>query len=454
MRKMISMFIVIGVLISFTSCGITGVTHDTVSSYEGPIFSLDSLEKVEGISVNREIKMAFPNTDNLGSANYDFVNDTFYGKAFRYAEVLDQYEIRNGRSEEITMQMIYPFEAKFASSSERVPKISSNVGNIEPQIILGRTLLTQNYADISALNNQHCYDVLMSEGAYIKESLESYSNTSSLDESVKVYKFEGIGCRTQAQEKMELEVSIARGADNSQVYTYGFDTFGYQNNKDVLGVSVPLENDMDFEKDAYIIVSGDDIEISDILCYRTAQKEYYAWEEIKAFELVTYESTLEDVMSELINEYRKIDSMQVYFGDYVTNQKFLDASKQFLVDTEKERGVGIISLDYSVFATIEAEYGMHFMLFDVTIPANDSVNLNIRYNKPANVVLEDKEGYDTYDMILQRVSNLDYEMVQLGLILDDFTQIRVGGPDGDILKDGTYDVTSWSDVQMYLEKIE
>lgn len=457
MRKQMSILISIVVVLSLVGCGIVGipVKKDVISSYEGPIFHLESLEKVDGITVNREIKMAFPNTENLGSANYDFVNDSFHGNALRFAQVVDQYEISNSNSEDVTMQMVYPFEAKFASAAGRVPVISTfEAGPVSSQVVLGRTILTEAYTNIQALNDQRCYQVLMGKGEYMQDSISSYMNSAALDQAVKVYKLEGIGCRTNEQEKMELEVSISRDTENSQVYTYGFDTFGWKDNQDVLGTSVPLKNEADFEKDAYIIVTGDDIELSEILCYRTAQKEYYDWEEIAAFELDSYESTLEDVMAELLNDYRSSNELPQCFGDFVTNQVFLDACKQFLIDTEEERGVGITSLDHSVFATMEAEYGMHFMLFDVTVPANDSVKLYVKYDKPANVVEENKEGYDTYDIMLRYVSNLSCESTKIGFILDDYTQIRLGGPEGDILKDGTYDMTSWTDLQLYLEQVE
>ena len=48
-----------------------------ISSYEGPIFHLESLEKVDGITVNREIKMAFPNTEKEQMLEYaiTFIED-------------------------------------------------------------------------------------------------------------------------------------------------------------------------------------------------------------------------------------------------------------------------------------------------------------------------------------------------------------------------------------------
>jgi len=459
MRKKISVLICIVIVLSLSGCGIIGVpiNRNVVSSYEGPIFPLEAVEKVDGITIDRYLKMSFPieEHERLGTANYDFVNDTFYGKPFRFAQVDDQYELTNISSEDITMQMVYPFEANLGSAAERVPVISTyENGPMSSQVILGRTLATDEYIKFPAFDNQRSYEMLMDNGVYLKNSIEAYWNAPSLEESVKVYKLENIGCRTEAQEKMEIEVAIERNADKSQVYTYGFETFGYQINQDILGTSIPLETEADWGKDAYIIVSGDDINISEILCYRTAQKEYYDWEDIEAFELVTYESSLEDVLGELLNDYRSVKSMPECFGDFVTNQVFLDACKQFLVDTEEEREASITSLDYSIFASIEAEYGMKFMLFDITIPANDSVKLCIRYDKPANVVEENKEGYDTYDMILQTVSNLTCETTKIGFVLDDYTQLRLGGPEGDVLKDETYDITSWTDCQIYLESVK
>lgn len=429
MRKLTALTICLSLMMAIVSCGSVEqnnkVNRDFQESYEGPIIPLSSLTPINGVEAERIISFDFTDYDytKFGITNYDFVNDDFYSSAYRSSKVRDNYTLHNTTDKEISMQVIYSFMGKLETDIDVMPTllVDGEIANYE--LVLGHTLAYE-YDEISALHNRGCYEELLEEGNYIKESVHRVKNTPELLQKVKVYKIETIDC---GQEELKAKVRIKRDVDQTRVYVYGIETFGNLNGLE------ELEFDVLPDQDIYIIAEGEDVCLEEILCYTSYQKKYLDWEEEGILNLQIYEAKLEDVVKELVEIYRTMNPEPVVLGDVVSNQLFVQVAKQYMDSQD------IISLDSTVFSNLSYEYRMWFQILDITIPRNGAVEVKAEFMKSASVVGVDKKGYDCYELITLSSADLHLREQTLKILgADDITISE--HTSGDMLEKGILEV--------------
>ena len=434
MKKIYCILISVLVMVVSVSCGNTA-NKKFVESYEGPIIPLIVMEPVDGVEIKREISFDFTDYDytKFGITNYDFVNDDFYASAYRSVKVNDKYVLHNVTDQDMNMQVAYSFMGKLMTRTNVVPVLEMNGGNLEYDLVLGHTLVYE-YDEISSLHNRECYEQLLSTGNYIEESINRINGTSEQSQKVTVYKIE---VSDNVQEDLRGSFQIQKGSNEANVYCYGVHTFSNANGIDT------LEFDVSEGTEIYVVTDSADVQVDEILCYTTQNKTYLDWKE-GIFDLEVYESTQEDVLLDMIEDYLEKGTVSE-LGDLVSDQLFMKMAKQYL-DSE-----GIVAID-GAFGTMMDEYRMCFQVVDITVPAGATVEFEADFIKPASVVGVDKKPYDCYELMSLPNANVEFLEETIKVVgAEDVVIAELTS--GDKFENGSYEITlDGDDFQIYIDE--
>lgn len=385
-------------------------------NYEAPVFSLTSISDTTGIYVERDI-------------TYDFSEYEMYELEYRRVNVTDSYVLTNITDTDIPLQALYSFAGSGEDTIAVIPTLTVNEELVEPLLLTGRTtsrykaILEKNGVeqanDVYTLHNRACYELLLSDGTYKKEAITARNQIPTLSQSVKVYKFSDIGYdgTNETITTPSAKISFQIDEEKTKIYTYGITTIGSViDGKMELGFYVPTKEDEDFGKDVYLIVEGEDIEIQEIVCY---QNQNMSSRNVTEEFSVTYEktdSTLEDVLREVVEKHSVIDDEKKIVANKLSNEQLFQISKQFICDMEEIAKQDetydflIRTLEDYIFYDWYYDNTVFYQMIDVIIPANSNLELSAVFEKYASVVEVDKKPYEYFDIMMEfeeQVENRD-----------------------------------------------
>lgn len=375
-------------------------------NYDGPILSLDALSDITGIQAERII-------------NYDFSNyqDSLNVEDSRIV-VSDAYTLTNTTSENITVKAVYGFPAALINSQKLIPDISVNGQPISTAFVSGRdnnyyAELRKNAGeedanDLYTLHNYECYQKLLSNGQYM---IDAFEEIPVLSEHTYVYKFADIGYGGDNEEIETPYAEVKYSYKNAAVFTYGQQLWdGSYDEIKKMGIDVPIKGDEDFGKDVYMIVVGDDVEIQSIKCYEK-QNPNFLTEEF-SINVEKYESTLEEMLWQLINETHDEYVEPDMIASMFSMEELLDLGVRYIYDNHylhepQENSIDIETVIHKIYSTDIILY----QTFDIEIPAGESVTVDISLEKVVNILDKGGKRYQSFDLMTD--SNLEFTSQKL-----------------------------------------
>ena len=409
--------------------------------YQGPVIPLSITSETEGITIKRMIECDY--------SKYEY-SEKVGRNAKRMVEIQDGYTLKNTTDEDIELELVYGYVADYGRRATTMPSLTMNDEYIDTNTIVGRSTAPYGYV----LDNMEGFTQLLNYSNYQEKSLEATESTSSLSQTVKVYTLEDLGYNGADKEAVPGgEVFFTYNPESTRIYTCGMHTYTEKKGVSSLKFMVPVAGTLDYHKNVYIVVEGEDIKIQGIKKYRHQMSN----EETDIFEVncVETNTTLNEILKQIVKEYKNfysptINNRTVY--DNISEEQMANAGALYLTDAlkggvEKE---SILQLENYLF-TNGGEYRVFYETTTVTIPANESVELVYSYNKYTGIKEIEKEHFDGLEILTTAGSELDFQSQHLRV--KGLEELNVSGhTTGDELEYGDYEVELDGDsYEIYLE---
>lgn len=378
-------------------------------AYEGPVFPLTAGSEAEGLAVERIMELDFSTYENTvpGETMVPF-NEA------RKTDVNDIYVLNNATAEDITVEMVYPFVYSLNQKKEWIPQIRIDGTVVETQIVLGRPVSDmvdvyrgeseEAVARLAGKMNVVLFEQIASDDAYFEEALTGMPDTS---DAVVVYKFKNLGYDGTDSKAYDpnMWVSYVQG-ENAEVLPANWDMSRSEEadgiRKAMIGFDLPRPGQEGYGRDGYLVVLGGDISDLEVKCYTSSTGSVLEDVNIK---MERYETTLAEVARE------------IFEAGYVTEDgaaaELLPKEQLFEVflkgvcesrDRLLNQVVDGDSIDNAWYYLYEEQRVM-YAVFEVTVPAGESVRVHAEYEKQASHgVYEADEHLDRYDILSEEYS--------------------------------------------------
>ncbi len=392
----------------------------TYMSYDGPVLPLTLKEENGNITAQRHIDFDF--------SSY-YPREEFYedskGEMKPYIQyddeaiVTDSYVLTNNSSEDITATVIYPFVGSLRDK-EYNPTITVDGAEVTPEIHYGQysggftgALGGSDNDGMTSLNLAPCdsfesYKQLLDSDDYMTAAFDEFP---TLDQPVTVYKMSDYVYTSDTEATSPtLNMEFYIDPDKTTVLTYGI-TGGTYNSED--GYCARQSGAIEYRPNAspnlrepensYVIFVGEDIDRYTLQGYKNGGCNNGEELDDLGCTVTRYETTLGDVLWELICEEWEYD-------DKSDAQTLFNLTSELIV-TSGPLGELVQRYDDGMLETMLSEASSHsrviYLTFDVTIPTGESVSISAVSVKEASI---DFVGDDTerngYDMATQLGSNL------------------------------------------------
>ena len=411
--------------------GGSGNEGSSYMSYAGPVFPLSSVSDVSGIEVTRHMDWDFsPYKSNVITEQMhpDIPENTetyTYDKYRTESIVSDQYILTNPTNTDITLSLVYPFAAKFSDLLDLMPEISVDGTIVETEFSAGKfsgsyspaigSEASDEQLNLDNISSWEGYKALLSDNRYFSEAQETFP---SLDVPIMVYEFSNF---TYTGDKEDINPTFAVHFKYDSAKTtlsgWGWNAAGWEDNgTGYYGCSrvyIPGGNEIDKGATAYLIVIGEDIETPILQGYKNGGCD--KGEEIEGitYDYKKYETTMKDFI------------VNVYFAEFDTSSEYLystadseDATLLTLLTKDMALGYiaqlmyddGILSddgierydsgwLENYVYDYPQMSRVM-YVTFDVTIPAGNSITVDVAMVKDASIDYVGKNKHrNGYDMV-------------------------------------------------------
>ncbi len=421
----------------------TGNVASTFMSYAGPVFPLTSTQEnydADHISVDRSI-------------NYDFSYEDENDVGVRGSTVTDSYILTNNSTESQDMTLYYPFVSDLLDLDKLAPKLSVDgneitdystyFGNYSGSFMgVGGDREEGSY-NLRYISSFEEYKELLNDGTY-------FENALILEEipelPVTVYAFSDFES-PQEEEYPAAHFEISFDIDHSKtdVLTFGFDGGSYSEDHMGVSFSVPDKDHRDYYEHNFVIVIGEDIEEYSLQGYKNGATDKGNELDDVSATVKRYETTLDNVLS-VVTEY-SFNSFDNFSDDFPDS--YIDLEERFSLnaadtgnkDKEIFQNVTQEMFDealyemfysYGLFSEKQAErYDANmledyiseartmdrvvYLEFEVTIPANSSVEINADMQKAPSYNFygsgSDDQDLQGYDLATKLGSNLNFETI-------------------------------------------
>ena len=445
MKKVIGMLLCVLILVTCMQ-GCMGTEAIVFEDYQGPVLSLGCTVERDEIEVDRYIECDY------SKYNYSLNSN-------RKVKINDRYILRNTSNEDVVMELASGFVADYATEISMVPKIEVNGNVADTKLVVGRSPLRYGFGMNGKgyyLYNRECFENLLADGIYKKEALDTVENVPILQENVTVYKFETVGYPIENDKDALpcVKILFSYDSEKTDIFSYGMNTCVSKNDVTTLGFNVPQKGERGYGKSVYLIVAGEEIHIQDIKYY----SHQLSNRETDKFSLdyTKYETTLEDVFQEIIDLYsdKYHKTSEVVYGK-MTNEQILNVGKQYIVDVREwgNSGEKVLALEDYLFKEY-SDWRVFYEITELTVPANESVEVLLEYEKYVGIKNIEGEKYDGIEIMTNLDSNLQFESQMLkvvgmdGLKLSEYTT-------GEALENGKYEVEMTDEYfEIYLEVSE
>ncbi len=448
-------------------------------SYAGPAFPLSTLEDVsEDIVFERETNFDFsPYTTRTESYEHTITGSgepTTYTAWDNDAIITDTYIATNIGTEDVTFTATLPTAGAINMPTERLQevtvdgeyteteyKIGPYSGGFDPVYGSEKTEGTYNLANLTGWDG---YKVLLDNGEYQKAA---FGENPNLDIPVKVYSFtpeylDDIAV-IDALDNPDFLISFNYDPKKTSVMYMGFNGGRFSSDEGFAEVttSVPKSFNPDYgRKVAYIVVFGDDINITEVKCYDYADGDKtptYAYKintEIR-------DMTLEEILLEQIELWH---NEAEYGGEYIetlrdtmTDEEYLGYVAEFMyahamfAKDPKDR------YNNNMLDDILREVGhvsrVIYTTFEVTVPAGESVVIETKTLREASYDFygkRSKEDLEGFDLVTKVGTNLSFLKQTVSVSNTDYIEIRYNNF-GFNLENGITKVILGSEEHYYME---
>lgn len=363
------------------------------SSYYGPVLPLTATSGGEALEVQRHVDYDF--------STYENYTPNIWGDG--EAIVTDTYRLTNPGDTEITARLVYPYEGRFCDERKYTPTIT-----VEGQEIKGQLLASVDEGqEILRAREFEEYQQRMTACDFYTEALQE---PPEADIPVKVYHFTDITYHGEAYPYvfLTLEFSIPEGVG---VWVNHFDVLHSETMEGPH--EIWFRDDLDERDGAYLFTVGGDIEdltfggnlghnVTETSALTNVTCEYE-----------TYETTFDALVWELAQKY---DYWAVHTDDPdpgLMTPELLYREAMKLLGEEADRAYDGVSWAVSVvessFEMVITETRLLYWVFEVTVPAGETVEVEASYHQEANRdVGGPKKARHGYDLATRLGSSLEF----------------------------------------------
>ena len=392
-------------------------------SYAGPVFPLTLMEKCNNLEVSRNVDYNF-STYLKGRED---VEEWEYNGAG--VMVSDTYLLKNTSNSDVTVNAVYPITGDFQIRNWPVITLNGNeVGwNLNAGTYSGDFVGVFGAENTDSMNLENItswaqYAELLEDGTYFSNA---FVEAESLDQPVIVYKLSNLTVGESEYEAATLCISYKYNPKNTSILTWGFNGGGTRADtgdeyRDFFIRDGKRKAD---EEVKYFIVVGEDIESYELQGYMDGSCT--PGEEIDdvSATVTREEMTLEEMLREIAQIKYNAISGNEFDGDY---NRYLDEKINFNMyyqalvkhfamygplgtDPKERYDFGMLT---DVISEIPYLERILYLSFEVTIPANSSVEVNVNQFKNASFDFgcsgSENVGIDGYDMVTTLDSNLKF----------------------------------------------
>lgn len=417
-----------------------GESGTVFMSYAGPVFPLNAMNDAIGITVDRNIDFDFSPYETKVESHEIYGEESGYRYYDTQSIVTDSYILSNSTSEDIVLTASYPFVSSFSDGYKYIPSVSVNGSEVDAELYAGRysggfysasgpNSDKTDRSNIESADEWTDFQALLEDGSYLADA---YAEYPELNQTVIVYKLSNIAYDGSDETATNPTLCMEFNANYPDTLILSYGSTGGRRDREAgefqQSYHIPEENERSYGMDRYLIVLGEDITNLEVRGYRDGGCD--EGEEIKGVtvDVERYESTLGEVVWELLIEDRE--------PSYFDEEQFDIASDEMLFGSIAE-----LMYDYGMLSENVAEryawgdlgdmwsetYNMQrvmYVTFDVVVPANGSVQVDATMVKDASFDFVG-EGTDRngFDCVTQLGSTLEFSRQSASLSNSQFIEI-------------------------------
>ena len=390
-------------------------------AYYGPVLPLTIQGDSSGITAERSI-------------NFDFATYDGYQRGYGESKITDFYELKNETDENRTITLLYPF-AGTMQQWEDYPTIAVDGTEVSMEMypgpysggfegVWGAKNQENGSVNIKSLDSFEGYQALLSTDDYLNSAFDTFPE---LNQTVYVYRLHDfVYSETTEDVNPTLSMDFYIDYEKTTVFSYGMNGASWDHEsgycsrrKGGIEYRPNASPEVRHPDDGYVILLGEDLESYTLQGYRDGGCD--EGEELNdvSCTITRYETTLGEIMYDLLEVSRgdtirqmesqlsgKIDVDGMPAADlYMGLAAELLYSYSPIGDAPKERySTGMLE---DIFSGVYTNRRVIYLSFDVTIPAGESVKVEVLQTKDASMDYVGKDkGKDGYDMATQLGSNL------------------------------------------------
>lgn len=385
-----------------------GGSSGSYFSYSGPVLPLNAVSGGEELEVVRNVDFDF--------APYEeYVPSPLWG-----GEVIitDSYRLINPGGSDVTARLVYPYEGRFNDERKFTPTLTVDGADAQAELFAsldeaGEIYRAQDFGE---------YQKRMTATDYFAQAT---AEAPKLDIPVKVYHFTDITYHGEEYPYIFLTVEF-KIPEGVSVWVNHFDVLSSDSEKGTH--TVWFQDDLDERDGAYLFVVGGDVEnltFGGNLGHNVTKTS--ALNNVTC-EYETYETTFEALVWELAQKYD-------YWADHDDSPNpglitpeilYRDAMKR-MEDKVGQAYDGVswgVSVVEDAFYKAIGETRLLYWVFDVTIPAGETLTVEAQYHQEASTEFGGpKKKRDGYDMATQLGSALAFTAQSASISNGEFIEI-------------------------------
>lgn len=368
-------------------------------SYAGPVLPLSALTDTAGIIAERNIDFDFsPYAPQHQSYEYD-------GEIYDYdyydarAIVSDEYTLTNTTKEDKVFTAVYAFTGSFGDSMEQIPTVSIAGNKVDTTLYAGRYsggFRDENDGDdnptrlnLKGLERWEEYQLLLEDGVYLQDALADYP---VLEQSVIVYEFTELSfVETEENRSPSIVMGFKMDDTKTAVMSHGANGGSFNEKTGKYYKGFPVLQEQAADNPLLLIVLGDDITDIELRGFKEAYEENEATEGIVGH-MERYEATLSEILGRIIDTTKKTSDLRYGEEDrllnHISNDMFIGSMAELIFDhgvlaedTMERYDAGYLE---DVANDSVAMDRIFYLTFDVLIPANTSVQVDVSMVKAAS----------------------------------------------------------------------
>ena len=397
----------------------------TYMSYAGPVFPLSVLNGGNALTAERNVDYDFSPYETF-TRSYEVDGEVHSYESYASQSIVtDSYVLTNSEQEEQNITLVYPFAASLSDNLDVFPQMTVDGETVQATLHIGP--YSGGYegaysvgADITQTLNLAELDSWEKYRALLGTDYQSraFDDLPELTQSVVVYKISDMyGERSEEATAPTLNMEFTIDYEKTKILTFGFN--GTTNDR-ITGycardLFIPPKDSV-YYGDAYLIVLGDDIGDYSLGAYVNGfcEKEI----ENAGGTVTRYETTLGEVFATVAKQHLSIYRSVNYDEDAdilstIPEETFIGLAAELLCDYGMLSDDPAMRYDTGMLEDMfsESRYmgRVMYLTFDVTLPADGSVEVALEMTKKASFdfIGEDKNR-NGYDMVTSLGSSLSF----------------------------------------------